>query len=61
MAKLTVARARKILGKLSESISDEEIEKDINVAEMLKNLFFNQYLKQKTIQNDYNKNNNAKA
>ena len=42
MAKLTLDRARKILGKLAEGISDEQISNDIRAAELLKNIFFDQ-------------------
>ena len=57
MAKLTIARARKILGKVPDNVTDEEIEKDIKVVEMFKNLFYSQYLKQKPLQIDYNNSN----
>jgi len=37
---MTVNQARKILGKVAESMSDAEIEQDIEVANFLKDLFF---------------------
>jgi hypothetical protein len=37
---MTVSQARKLLGKDALLISDEDIQQDIEVAEMLKNLFF---------------------
>ncbi|SRR5258706_16423777 len=40
MAKLTIKRARKILGKSADKITDEELLRDIKAAEILKNLFF---------------------
>lgn len=39
--KLTLIHARKILGKLAENVSDEEISMEIKVAELLKTLYFN--------------------
>lgn len=45
MAALTVNRARKILGKTAAGLSDDEIEKDIKLAEILKHLFFSQYVR----------------
>lgn len=38
--KLTINQARRFLGKNAKGISDEELEKDIEIAELLKNLFF---------------------
>jgi hypothetical protein len=43
MTKLTITRARKILGTLANNVSDEALEQEIKVAEMLKNLFFSSY------------------
>jgi|GEM_PF-1566589 len=37
---MTINEARKILGKDSQGLSDEEILRDIEAAELLKNLFF---------------------
>lgn len=39
-SQLTVKKARRFLGKDAKGISDEELEKDIEIAELLKNLFF---------------------
>lgn len=38
---MTIKKARQILGKLAKNISDEELERDICCAELLKDLFFN--------------------
>jgi hypothetical protein len=40
MKTLTLNNARKILGKDALNVSDEELEKDIETAELLKDLFF---------------------
>lgn len=40
ISNLKVSNARKILGKSAKGISDEQLEKDIEIAELLKNLFF---------------------
>lgn len=37
---LTVLGARKVLGKQSDTMSDEEIQKDVDVATLLKDIFF---------------------
>jgi hypothetical protein len=37
---MTIKQARTILGKEAEGISNEEIQRDIEAAELLKNLFF---------------------
>jgi len=47
MAKLTLNKARKILGKIADGISDVQLEQEIQSAELLKTLYFNQ-LKKKT-------------
>lgn len=39
---LSLCQARRILGSLAKNASDEEIIKDIEAAELLKNLFFDQ-------------------
>ncbi len=39
-AQLTVKKARRFLGEDAKGISDEELVKDIEIAELLKNLFF---------------------
>jgi len=38
---MTIKQARKILGKQSRGVSDKELQRDIEVAELLKSLFFN--------------------
>ena len=38
---MTIKQARKLLGKMAEPISDEELEKEIQTANLLKELFFN--------------------
>jgi len=38
---MTIKQAKKILGSLADNIPDEEIEKEIKVAELLKTLYFN--------------------
>lgn len=40
MATLTVKRARKILGKVAQNFTDEEIEKEIKFAEVMKQFYF---------------------
>lgn len=52
MAELTIKRARKILGKMAESIPDSELEKEIKAAKLLKEIFFASYAKRRT--NSYN-------
>lgn len=42
---MTINEARKILGVLSDNISDDEIERDIEAARLLKDLFFEQLKK----------------
>jgi len=37
---MTVAMARKILGKMAKNMTDAEIEQDIEVATLFKDLFF---------------------
>lgn len=37
---MTVAKARKILGKMAKNMTDAEIEQDIEVATLFKDLFF---------------------
>jgi hypothetical protein len=58
MAKLTIKRARKILGNQAKQVSDDEIARDIQVAELLKNIFFN---KMRSNLKDLPNNNNAKT
>jgi hypothetical protein len=38
---ITIKQARKILGKLAEDVSDDELKKEIKVAELLKVIYFN--------------------
>lgn len=38
---LTIKQARKILGVLAEGLTDEELEKEIKGAELLKALYMN--------------------
>jgi len=52
---MTIKQARKILGKMAEGLSDKEILRDIRSAELLKNLFFENYLNQS--KKTYNKQN----
>jgi hypothetical protein len=54
MAKLTLIKARKILGKIAEGISDAQLEQEIQSAELLKTLYFNQ-LRKKQVEKSYNK------
>lgn len=54
MATLTINKARKILGKAADGISDAELEQEIKTAEVLKVLYFNQ-LKKKQLETSYNK------
>lgn len=49
---MTVGEARRILGKLSEKLSDEEVERDLVSAEILKELFFNKLITDKRLVND---------
>ncbi len=58
---MTIKQARKILGKLAEGISDEDIERDIKVAGVLKSLFFSKYSKNSTLQFIYNNKDNGKT
>ena len=61
MAKLTIGKARLILGKLAENLPDDEIDRDIKVAEILSSLFFQYYIPTKKQPNNYNKNTNGKT
>lgn len=45
MNTLTLKSARKLLGKTVENVSDEELQKDIDTATLLKDFFFDAYLK----------------
>ena len=55
MTELTIKRARKILGKLAEGLTDSDLEREIDTAKLLKNIFFNIYAKRRN--NNYNGNN----
>lgn len=46
---MTLKEARKVLGKLAVGISDEALLGDIETAEMLRNLFFNNLIKERDI------------
>lgn len=54
MAKLTLTKARKILGKIADGISDAQLEQEIQSAELLKTLYFNQ-LRKNQVEKSYNK------
>jgi hypothetical protein len=45
MNSLPVKSARKILGKCAQEVSDEQLEEDIKQATLLKDMFFDNYLK----------------
>ncbi len=48
---MTIKEARKILGRKAKDLSDEELQQDIDAAELLKEIFFSLYLsKRKSIQ-----------
>ena len=48
MATLTVKQARAILGKEAQDASDADLERDIEVASMLKELFFENFKNDRT-------------
>lgn len=58
---MNVKQARKILGDQAKNLPDEVILQDIKTAEVLKNLFFQTFLKAKKQQNNYNGINNGKT
>lgn len=58
--KLTLTHARKILGKLAESVSNEELEREIEMAELLKSLYFNYNSSHKLSNSVYNKEKDGK-
>jgi len=58
---MNVKQARKILGDQANNLPDEVLLQDIKTAEVLKNLFFQSFLKAKKLPIIYNKNNNGKA
>jgi len=41
---MTINQARKILGKDALNLTDQEVERDMQTAELFKNLFFNKLL-----------------
>lgn len=45
MAMLTINQARRVLGKDAQGVSDAELERDIETATFLKDLFFADYIK----------------
>lgn len=49
IGKMTIKQARTILGKLAIDISDEELEKDIEAATLLKDLFFDRYIERRKV------------
>lgn len=61
MAKLTIEKARRILGKLADNVPDEQLEQDIKAAEVIKNLFFQKYITAKKATNIYNDTNHGKT
>ena len=44
---MTIKQARKILGKQARNISDNQLQRDIGVAMLLKDLFFNNVIKRR--------------
>ena len=45
MNTLTLKSARKVLGKAAQGISDEQLQKDIDAATLLKDFFFENLVK----------------
>ena len=45
MASLTINKARIILGNLAKNLNDEEIERHIKAAELLKSIYFDRKTK----------------
>ncbi len=41
---MTINNARKLLGKLADEVSDEELVKEIKAAELLKTMYFSHKL-----------------
>ena len=60
MANLTLTKARKILGKLAEGVSDADLEQEMKTAQLLKMLYFS-HLKKTPINCSYNKEANGKT
>ena len=44
---MTIKEARKILGANAKGLSDEDLQRDINTATMLKDLFFDELIKER--------------
>jgi len=42
---MTVQQAKRVLGKEANNMSDEELEKEIEIANLLKELFFDKIIK----------------
>ncbi|NTU47037.1 hypothetical protein HGA88_05410 [Candidatus Roizmanbacteria bacterium] len=60
MANLTLTKARKILGKLAEDVSDADLEQEMKTAQLLKMLYFS-HLKKTPSNSSYNKETNGKT
>jgi hypothetical protein len=60
MANLTLTKAKKILGKSAEGISDEQLEEEMKAAQLLKMLYFS-HLKKVQPNSSYNKEANGKT
>ena len=43
---ISITTARKLLGKASWNLTDEEIKKQIEIAQMLRDIFFNSHIYQ---------------
>jgi len=42
---MTLGEAKRVLGKEANDVSDEELEKEIEIANLLKDLFFDKIIK----------------
>ncbi len=51
MKSYSISYARKVLGKAAEGVSDEQLQKDIDAAHLLKDLFFDEYKRSRTHRN----------
>ena len=58
---MTTKQARKILGRVADSLTDEDLQKDIRVAEVLKNLFFSNSFSRNKVKHMYNRVNYGKT
>ncbi len=47
MKTLTLKSARKVLGKAAQGVSDDQLQKEIEAATLLKDFFFDTYLKER--------------